>query len=62
VLTVVLAVAMVGDMAVTTLALARYTQRQQEIAPQNAVELFLDEHYGDARIETVYPGLEMRGN
>ena len=45
----------VCDMAVSALALGRLETRSQGLPPQNAVEEYLDEHYGDERLNRIYP-------
>lgn len=54
---------MVIFMALNTLlsgsAVLRYVERSNEAAPSNAVERFLDAHYGDARIEKIYPNMRI---
>ncbi len=52
----VLVVFMVCNMALSSLALARYSQRQTEPdAPVNAVTAFLDQRFSDERMERIYP-------
>lgn len=52
----VLVVFMVCNMALSSLALARYSQRQTEPdAPVNAVTAFLDQRFPDERMERIYP-------
>lgn len=48
---------MVFNMAVSALALSRYTERSTApgAAPENAVAEFLDRHFPDERIERIYP-------
>lgn len=55
VLTWALCLFMVVDMLVSAAALARYNARVNGIPPQNEVEIYLDEHYGDDRMQQVYP-------
>lgn len=55
VITWILAVLMCINMAVSGLALMRYSSRQHGNTADNAVEQFLDEHYDDALMERVYP-------
>lgn len=55
VLTWVLCLFMVVDMAVSALALMRYNTRLEGQPPQNQLEVYLDEHYDDARMQAVYP-------
>ena len=54
-MTVVLAVFMVVNMGVSALALARYDARTSGVAADNAVAVFLDEHFDNARMERIYP-------
>ena len=41
--------------ALSGLALARYNSRTDGITPRNQLEVFLDEHFDNARMERVYP-------
>lgn len=51
---------MVFNMGISSLALARYTNRQTAAAPpQGAVERFLDEHFPDERMERIYPNAKV---
>ena len=54
-MTVVLAVFMAVNMLTSALALARYDARTSGAAPANAVEVLLDAHFDDARMERIYP-------
>ena len=54
-LTWVLIVLMVYNMALSALALARYSDRQRGVAPDNVIEQALDEHFPDERMERIYP-------
>ncbi len=54
-LTWALVVLMCLDMAVSALALGRYSARQLGQEPQNAVERVLDEHFPDDRMARIYP-------
>ena len=54
-MTVVLAVFLAADLTVSALALARYDARTGGAAPANRVEVLLDAHFGDARMERIYP-------
>lgn len=42
-------------MVVSAAALGRMEQRGQGVPPQNVVEEYLDEHYGDERLNEIYP-------
>ena len=54
-MTVVLAVFMAVNMLTSALALARYDARTSGAAPANQLEVLLDEHFGNERMERVYP-------
>lgn len=54
-MTVVLTVFMAVNMGLSALALARYDARTSGIAPANRLDVFLDEHFDNARMERVYP-------
>lgn len=62
ILSYVIVVFMMFNMAVSALALARYSARNQEIEAGNSLEHFLDEHYPDERMERIYPNAIMRNN
>ena len=51
---------MIFNMAISGLALARYSERAAGKSAQNPVEAFLDEHYPDDRMEKVYPNAKIR--
>ncbi len=51
---------MVVNMAISGLALTRYTNRNNGIAASNAMEEFLDERFDDARMERIYPNAIMK--
>lgn len=55
VLTWILIALMTVNMAVSALALMRYTSRQIGVESAGRVEQFLDEHYPDERMKQVYP-------
>ena len=61
ILTWVLVVFMSANMLVSSAALARYTARIEGRAAANQVEVYLDEHFDDARMERVYPKFVHRG-
>ena len=54
-MTVLLAVFMAVNMTLSALALARYDSRTSGIPAQNSVDVFLDAHFDNARMERVYP-------
>jgi|GEM_PF-208627 len=51
----VLAVFMAVNLVTSALALARYDARTSGAAPANAVDVLLDEHFDNARMERIYP-------
>lgn len=55
VLTWALCVFMAADMIVSSLALMRYNARIEGVPPQNSLQVYLDEHYDDDRMQAVYP-------
>ncbi|MDO4345357.1 MAG: putative ABC transporter permease [Eubacteriales bacterium] len=55
VLTWVLIVLMTVNMAISALALDRYSKRQRGVEAGNSIELLLDEHFPDERMMRVYP-------
>ena len=54
-MTVLLAVFMAVNMLTSALALARYDARTSGAAPANAMDVLLDEHFDNARMERIYP-------
>lgn len=52
---------MVCNMAISALALARYSERAAGEPADNAVEIFLDRHYPDERMDRVYPNAKLTG-
>ena len=54
-MTVLLAVFMAANMLTSALALARYDARTSGEAPANRIDLLLDEHFDNARMEHIYP-------
>lgn len=55
----VFVVFMVCNMAISALALARYSDRAAGEPAENGFEVFLDEHYTDERMEKIYPNAKM---
>ena len=53
--TAALAVFMAVNMLTSALALARYDARTSGDAPNGQLEVFLDEHFDNARMEHIYP-------
>lgn len=60
VITWVLVAFMVCNALLSSMAMARYTQRQEGMEAQNAVEEFLDMAYDDALVERVWPNMVIR--
>ena len=59
ILTWIMAIFMVVNMAVSALALGRFAQRQSDPAPaQDALGQFLDERFPDGRMERIYPNIQ----
>ena len=54
-MTVLLAVFMVVNMLTSALALARYDARTSGEAPKSSIDMLLDAHFDDARMERIYP-------
>ncbi len=54
-MTLLLAVFMAVNMVVSGLALARYNARMEGIAADSVIDVYLDAHFDDARMELVYP-------
>ena len=50
---------MVVNMAVSAFALERYARRQEHPTPAWAVDVILDEHFPDERMERVYPNAKI---
>ena len=55
VLTWVLIVLMVYNMALSAAALGRYSDRQRGVEAKNEVEKILDDRFPDERMERIYP-------
>ena len=54
-MTVLLAVFMAVNMLTSALALARYDARTNGEAPKSSIDMLLDAHFDDARMERIYP-------
>lgn len=54
-LTWIMVIFMVCNVALSGLALARQQARVQGLPPQNPVEEYMDEHFGDERLNKIYP-------
>ncbi|MBQ2901328.1 MAG: putative ABC transporter permease [Agathobacter sp.] len=57
VITWVLVVFMICNAFISAMAMVRYTQRQEGVEAENAMEIFLDANYEDALIEKVWPNM-----
>lgn len=55
IITWILVVLMVIDMAISAMALIRYSARQNGIEASTQIEQILDEHFTDERMERIYP-------
>ena len=55
VITWLLAIFMVCDMAVSAAALVRYQERREQIPAANVIQEVMDTYYGDAVMERIYP-------
>lgn len=54
-----IAVLLIADMALSGVAVARWTQRQQGVPATNAVQQFMDKHYDDAVMKEIYPNMKI---
>lgn len=59
-LTIALFIFMVVNCIVSMLALNRYGERNEGIAPDSAIERFIDERFPDERMERIYPNSVMK--
>ena len=59
VLTIVLGIFMIVDIAISSVAVERWSERVQGIDANNEVEKFLDKHYNDKYLEKIYPNMKM---
>lgn len=48
---------MICNALISAMAMVRYTQRQENIQAENAMEVFLDANYEDDLIEKVWPNM-----
>ncbi|MBQ4282724.1 MAG: putative ABC transporter permease [Lachnospira sp.] len=58
--TVLVVVAMLLNAGVSTLAVSRYVERGDGVAPQTAVDVFLDTMYTDEFIDKIYPNMMIK--
>lgn len=59
ILSYIIIVFMTVNVIISASALARYSDRNQEKKPQNAIEEWLDSHFNDKRMERIYPNAKM---
>lgn len=59
IVTWVLVIFMMCNALVSGMAMIRYTERQDDIQAENAIEEFMDVHYDDALIEKVWPNMKI---
>lgn len=57
IITWVLFVFMICNILMSGLVLMRYSAREQGIEAENGLEQWLDNHYGDERVEWIYPNM-----
>lgn len=57
VITWVLVAFMICNALISAMAMLRYTERQENVAASNAIEVFLDTNYEDELIEKVWPNM-----
>lgn len=62
VISYVMIVFMVFNMAVSALALDRYSKRSQGLESGSGLESFLDEHFPDERMDRIYPSAKIQNN
>ena len=58
--TLVLTVFMVFDIGLTTLATQRQLERQKNIAPSGVIDVIMDVHYPDEKLEEIYPNAKKK--
>ena len=58
--TLVLTVFMVFDIGLTTLATERQLERQENIAPSGVIDVIMDVHYPDEKLEEIYPNAKKK--
>ena len=61
IITPIAVILMIGNILISGMALARYSDRHIHPEPSNAVEEFLDEHFDNERIEHIYPNAKIVG-
>ena len=54
IITVIFAILMILDITISFIAAERQTERRNNIAPQNKLDLFLDKHYPDQYMDKIY--------
>ncbi len=56
----ILLVFMIFDMAVSAIAMKRYSERSKGIEARTAIEEYVDEHFDDLRMQRIYPNAVMK--
>lgn len=62
IITILVAVFMAFNLAFTSLAVNRWNNREKNIAPQNTVDIFLDTHYNNNKMESIFTNLNFKQN
>ena len=60
VLCTIMVIFMTVNVALSGLALSRYTERRENIPPANIIQETIDDWFPDAYIEKVYPNMKLR--
>lgn len=51
---------LIFDMGITGLALLRQAERKKGYPPSNFIEMYIDEHYNDARLKKIFPNMKFK--
>jgi uncharacterized membrane protein len=57
ILSLILAIFFVFNIAISAAAVHRWSERVANVAPENIVDVYLDKHYPNALLQTVYPNM-----
>ena len=60
VMTLVLVIFMVFDISISCLASTRQANRRKNIPPQNKIDVFLDKHYPDEYMNSIYTNMKVK--
>ena len=60
VMTLVLVIFMVFDISISCLASTRQANRRKNILPQNKIDVFLDKHYPDEYMNSIYTNMKVK--